>query len=143
MDKKIKCTYCGNSDLFLYDLQGHGYEDNASFKGFADIFVCRQCRHIEWFLSEGTMQSFILQEQRSTKYNNKVEKVKKERIAVQKQIDSYQKIVDDENQTVKSVNVARAKIESLQEKLDNLIIPDVSHLPGGIGRQVIDSFIDD
>lgn len=126
----MKCTNCGNTELFqtqaILILYGSGSVN-------ADIYACNRCGHVEMFVPQKTIDN----------HNKMVEEAKKQECArieceqeikkIQAKMEELKTIIQDENQTVKSVNAAKQEYEEYNKKLNSLI---ASHSSMRVARSI-------
>lgn len=126
MVKKMKCTNCGGNEFIecVISTDGMGVGDRVTTSvSNASTFACRQCGHIEWYLSEQAFKAHDQREKQKTEYQAELAKYEQKKRSLESEIERLRKIIADENQTVKAVNDAKAKLGDLEYELMNLREP--------------------
>jgi predicted nucleic-acid-binding Zn-ribbon protein len=145
MDKRIKCTNCGSKDFIEYaqTIDGQhfqlglqkqllmntlGRDEDCFEENILSIYACLKCGHLEFFVSEKKIQNHVLREKKQAEARAdaeyRVKQQEQKETALRKQIDDLEKIVDDEDQTVKAVNEAKENIRKLKRELEELYRSD-------------------
>jgi len=89
----------------------------------ASAYFCRKCRHVELFLSETEIQAMDTREKNETAHNNRVREYMMKKEMLLQRLERLQRIISDENQTVKAVNDAKEEIQYVQAELSGLVEP--------------------
>jgi len=132
MDEKIKCTHCGGLELVPCDISIEGWGVGERVTGSvsnASTYFCKKCRHVEFFLSATEIQAIAAREKKEADLREQVRQYEQKRAALQKEFEDLQRVISDENQTVKAVNDAKQKIMGIENELRSLRNPDNSHRP--------------
>ena len=133
MERKIKCTQCGNGKFFRTVLNTECTDGNCyGLQKHAVSYSCFKCGHIEWFVRNEILKAHIDAERKNELFKQKVANYERRRKELRAQIIEVQRIVNDENQIMKVVNEARQKLAYLQNELQNLRPPQNNANPWGI-----------
>lgn len=123
MENRIRCTHCGNYNLFPYAI-----DTGADFLAQGpSTFVCRNCRHIEWFVDEKVIKSQEKKERIQTEYAQALAEYEQKKATLEEQIQVLKTIARDENQTVKTSLEAKTKQQVLEKELRLLRKPHNPH----------------
>ena len=126
MSRNMKCTICGGQefvDCVISTKGGLGDEVDTTVSN-ASTSACRQCGHIEWFLSEKTMKDLVLREKQTIEYQKQLKEYEQKKAILQEKIERFNKIIADEDQTVRTIKEAKEKIILLENELKSLRKPD-------------------
>jgi len=121
-EMKMKCGMCGNNELVFYGCVC-GADNQPLFGKAAKTYICKKCRHVEWFADESTIEQAAAEEQKNAEHCKKMEEYESERAKLEKEIEQLRKIVADENQTVKRVREAELELVEAETKLATLREP--------------------
>lgn len=113
----MKCTNCGNNELFqtqaILILHGSGSVN-------ANIYACNKCGHVEMFVPQKTIdehnERVEMEKQQKQEQIVREQEIKK----IQARLEELKLIIQDENQTVKAVNAAKQEYEEESKKLKSL-----------------------
>jgi hypothetical protein len=110
----MKCTQCGNSNLNKVRIS---HSEGGYFEGVSS-YACSKCGHIEWFLDNSTTvkQSNLIRQKEQDELGHKIRE--EEALLVKKfndEVARLDKIINDENQTMKAINEAKKQKEILEK----------------------------
>ena len=108
----MKCTVCGSKKMFKVSV----FDADSPIRSYA----CADCGHVDFYVAQEIIEDYKKTEQASKEIDKKAAADKKKIDAIIAEIQKYENIVSDENQTVKAVNAAREKIIELREELVKL-----------------------
>jgi len=126
MEKNMKCTNCGGTELAPCEIRTSGMGSECHVTGNVSntiTYYCKKCRHVEFFLSEAEIQSIALHEKKDADDKEQIRQYEEKKAALQKEFEELQRIISDENQTVKAVNDAKSKIADVDYELRTLRKP--------------------
>ena len=106
----MKCSVCGCEETVRI-----GYIDSVDAEQTLEAYGCTKCRHVDFFVPEERMaviNSRLADEGKIRKINRDREE---EASRIRKEIDECERIIADENQTVKAVREATERLEELKE----------------------------
>jgi len=110
--------------MFPYELEYREYGDGSTYITNTETFACKKCCHIEWFVNEDAIQIAFQQYEHNRKHTiehkKKLTRLKIKKSNLENKINKLNNIISDENQTVKTVNEAKLKLQSLINELSNL-----------------------
>ncbi len=108
------CPAC-RGVLIPYKFAGH---NKSEFRSLMDAFVCTDCRRIELYAPDDRFaESVKAEEDRVKKFSSKVEKLHLQLKDLKEELERCKAIAADENQTVKAVREAEARIKELSEEI--------------------------
>jgi hypothetical protein len=109
----MKCTQCGSKKFKSIDVLDRSGDKIMN----VDAHVCLHCGHVEWFVGE----SRLAQLNKQIIDNIEKEKtIEAQRLMKKEMLDKRARlleIINDENQSVKSVNAAQAEVEKIDKAL--------------------------
>ena len=123
MGEKMKCTHCGGLELAPCNIsiEGMGVGDRVTGNiSNTSTYFCKKCRHVEFFLSETEIQAIAVREKNEADYREQIRQYEREKAALEKEFEVLQRIISDENQTVKVVNDAKQRIADIDNELRTL-----------------------
>ena len=116
---KMKCPFCGPSEFIEIPLisiwiEGTIYAENGT------SMACTKCGHVEITADPDMIKNIL--DRKKTEQRNKetIAKLEKEIQSIEEEIERLEKIIADENQTVKNVRIAKEKIASLNDDIHSL-----------------------
>jgi len=110
----MKCTQCGNSKLNKVRIT---HSEGGWLEGVSS-YVCVKCGHIEWFLDNSSTVKANNQLEQKLQQENEERIRKEEALVTQKyktERDRLEKIINDENQSVKAVKDATKELKILDD----------------------------
>lgn len=114
----MKCLRCGNDELHQITLEFECFEDLVfGPQRTADAFACYKCGHIELKLSKEELERYhekVKQEAKEKAKKKRYEKLVKK---LEKEAEELKKIINNENNTVKSVKEAQEKLIKINLEL--------------------------
>lgn len=133
---KMKCPFCGPSEfieipLISIFIDGTIYAENGT------SMACTKCGHVEIKVDPDMLKNIL--DQKKTEQRNKemIAELEKEIQSIEEEIEHLEKIIVDENQTVKNVRIAKEKIASLNDEVHSLK-EQLYRIPGNAhGHEVI------
>ena len=114
----MKCSVCGCEETVRI-----GYISSVDAEQTLEAYGCTKCRHVDFFVPEERMaviNSRLADEGKIRKINRDREE---EASRIRKEIDECERIIADENQTVKVVREATERLEELKKKLGDVDSP--------------------
>jgi len=90
-------------------------------------YVCRNCRHIEWFVDEKVLKMQEKKERIQAEYTQQLSEYEERKATLEEQIQVLKTIARDENQTVKTSTEAKMKQQALEKELRLLRKPHNPH----------------
>ena len=105
----MKCTVCGSKKMFKVSV----FDGDEAIRSYA----CADCGHVDFYVAQEIIEDYKKAERATKEIDKKAAAEKKKIDAIIAEIQKYENIVTDENQTVKAVNAAREKIVELREEL--------------------------
>ena len=120
---KFKCSCCGNEEYVDANLYRFVTSDgDVNYK--LDAYACASCGHIELFMPKDLKDQLVKKKQEIEAHEKEL-KSRKSVLNMQlgrkkSELNDMIKIVRDENQTVKEVNNAKARIPQLEEEIKDL-----------------------
>ena len=132
----MKCPFCGSSEfieipLISICIEGTSYAENGT------SMACTKCGHVEIKANPDMLRDIL--DQKKTEQRNKemIAELEKEIQSLEEEIERLEKIIADENQTVKNVRIAKEKIASLNDEVHSLK-EQLYRIPGNAhGHEVI------
>lgn len=115
----MKCDNCGNTNFYKVNIiddqctEGHVYQR-------VDAFACDNCGLIKLFVPSQALQNHHEQLKKQELLKQEKEKFEKEKLELEERIRTLQIIIDDENQTVKTVKQAKEEQTLIQNELRKL-----------------------
>lgn len=109
----MKCTVCGSKKMFAVSL---GESEASEVQAFA----CEDCGHVDLYALKEVLEERKKFSQSSREKESKIDAIQAKVDAKIHELEKYENILTDENQTVKSVNAARVKVLELREELAQL-----------------------
>lgn len=131
----MKCSNCGCEEFFEKPLMtGSGCTEGGAWQpieinGRPVIgYICKKCGHIEFF-SPKALEAFKKSEAKEAKERYLL-KEKSEKIAsLKSEFEEARKIANDENQTVKASNDAKARMAEIKKELEALGDHSLGNVP--------------
>jgi len=128
-----KCSCCGSNNLYQLDKSDLISANELSW--YADIYLCFDCKHIELFANDGTVdiaKKRINRKNRMEELESElnsldgklekeleiIENDSKESITFEKALEDLKKKLDDENITVKEHNLLKEEYDKKQEEYE-------------------------
>lgn len=122
--KKMKCLFCGCErdfvDIKLADVLI--LSDSGNYEQSVKSYACVECGFVQLFDKE-QVDKRLAENKKNEDYEKKFAKYHAEVNAIKKEIEVTQAIINDENQTVKAVKEAKEKLNELNNKLNNMSVP--------------------
>ena len=109
----MKCTVCGSKKMFAVSL---GESDASEVQAFA----CEECGHVDLYALKEVLEARKKFSQSSKEKESKIDVIQNKIDAAIRDLEKYENILTDENQSVKNVNAARVKVLELREELAQL-----------------------
>ena len=118
----MKCTNCGNETFFETKiLDNHVLATEGYVAQTVRSYACLQCGHIELFVSQNDIDAYNEEQAKKKKEQDEKNKLAVEIENQEKNIIELRKLINDENQTVKTVKEAKANLELAERKLNDLL----------------------
>ena len=136
MDLTVKCTMCGNGELFAF---------NGLCKDCAnatDTYCCAKCGHLELFAKIEALENYSMVRNAEMEYQRQLKEYNQQKTSLTKLVKELEKIINDENQTVRNVNDSIVRLNDVKAKLA-LLSPPVRTCPIDDLFLVEDDFDDD
>jgi septal ring factor EnvC (AmiA/AmiB activator) len=120
---KFKCSCCGCNEYVDANLYRFVTSDgDVNYK--LDAYACQECGHIELYMPEDLKNQLVKRKQEIEAHEKEI-KSRRSVLNMQlgrkkSELNDMIKIVRDENQTVKEVNNAKARIPQLEEEIKDL-----------------------
>ena len=117
----MKCPSCGGTDFVPYQFAEYVISE---FKPHVDSFVCVNCGRVEFYARESdlkaTVVNFKAKQEREAKLAEEKARAEEKIRGYKKELEGLKAIVNDENQTVKTVKEAQARIIEIEKELEGL-----------------------
>lgn len=116
---EMKCPFCGPSEfieipLISIFIDGTIYAENGT------SMACTKCGHVEIKADLDMLKKILDREKTEQKNKEMIAELEKEIQSLEEEKERLEKIIADENQTVKNVRIAKEKIASLNDDLHSL-----------------------
>lgn len=112
----MKCLPCGGSKFVPYTFACILTEHEI----YADSFACVECGRIEFYAKQYILDSYLDQIKKRELAEGKNAQIESQIASLQKSIDALNLIINDENQTVKTVRESKEKLIEIQKQIDSL-----------------------
>ena len=113
-----KCTACGSTELFPFDLVNLGdviVEGNPRFQ--YESFACKNCGHIELYADSTAVEKYWSDLKAKEEKAARISELENELAELKKRKVELHSIINDENQTVKAVNQAKQDIVHIDNEI--------------------------
>ena len=112
----MKCPSCGGTKFvpytFAYILTEHQIN--------ADSFACIECGRIEFYAKQHFLDQILDEVEKRQLAEEKNAYIESQIAFLQKRVDVLKAIIDDENQTVKTVRDSKEDLIKIQKQIDSL-----------------------
>lgn len=117
----MKCVNCGGTEFFetkiLNDqvLKTEGYVEQT-----VQAFACLKCGRVQLYVPQKTIDEYLTREQEKKAKEIEMHELEQAITAAVERIRALEAVIEDEEQTVKTVNEAKAELQSEKVRLKEL-----------------------